>query len=317
MRPEMPETQIVLPARLASTRLPENLLQKVAGKRVLVIEDGPTTTHGGVLQHTYESASRAASASAGVIVAVDDRRIADEVESFGGRWIMTPTDCPSGTDRIALVADRFPTTDIFINVQSDEPEIDPAAIDAVAETLAADPQADMATAGTPIRSAEALHDPAIVKIVMADFSPTGGPRTEVRTENPTGPQTAAKAGQGGLAAGQGRAVYFSRACVPHRRGGDPAELLTQTPPIYWHHLGLYAYRRDFLSWFAGSPPSVLEETEKLEQLRAIEAGKKIVVAAVGPAMPGIDTPEDLAAFRRRIEDPATSGFSSARYHPRP
>ncbi len=299
MRPEMPETQIVLPARLASTRLPEKLLQQVAGKSVL--------------QHTYESASRAASASAGVIVAVDDRRIADEVESFGGRWIMTPTDCPSGTDRIALVADQFPTTEIFINVQSDEPEIDPAAIDAVAETLAADPQADMATAGTPIRSAEALHDPAIVKIVMADFSPTGGHQTEVRT----GPQTAAKAGQGGLAAGQGRAVYFSRACVPHRRGGDPAELLTQTPPIYWHHLGLYAYRRDFLSWFAGSPPSVLEETEKLEQLRAIEAGKKIVVAAVGPAMPGIDTPEDLAAFRRRIEDPATSGFSSARYHPRP
>ncbi|MCS7467310.1 3-deoxy-manno-octulosonate cytidylyltransferase [Stieleria sp. ICT_E10.1] len=282
----MPETQIVLPARLASTRLPEKLLQKVAGKSVL--------------RHTYESACRAASASAGVIVAVDDRRIADEVESFGGRWIMTPTDCPSGTDRIALVADQFPSTDIFINVQSDEPEIDPAAIDAVAETLADDPQADMATAGTPIRSAEALHDPAIVKIVMADFSATGG-----ETE------------QGSVAAGQGRAVYFSRACVPHRRGGDPAELLRQSPPIYWHHLGLYAYRRDFLSWFAGSPPSVLEETEKLEQLRAIEAGKKIVVAAVGPAMPGIDTPEDLAAFRRRFEDPATSGFSSARYHPRP
>ncbi|QDV87876.1 3-deoxy-manno-octulosonate cytidylyltransferase [Planctomycetes bacterium TBK1r] len=295
----MPETQIVLPARLASTRLPEKLLQKVAGKSVL--------------QHTYESASRAASASAGVIVAVDDRRIADEVESFGGRWIMTPTDCPSGTDRIALVADQFPTTEIFINVQSDEPEIDPAAIDAVAEALAGDPQADMATAGTPIRSAEALHDPAIVKIVMADFSPTGSPQTDSQTAT----RTAAAAGQGSLAAGQGRAVYFSRACVPHRRGGDPAELLAQTPPIYWHHLGLYAYRRDFLSWFAGSPPSVLEETEKLEQLRAIEAGKKIVVAAVGPAMPGIDTPEDLAAFRRRIEDPATSGFSSARYHPRP
>ncbi|PAY16960.1 3-deoxy-manno-octulosonate cytidylyltransferase [Rhodopirellula sp. SM50] len=296
----MPETQIVLPARLASTRLPEKLLQQVAGKSVL--------------QHTYESACRAASASAGVIVAVDDQRIADEVESFGGRWIMTPTDCPSGTDRIALVADQFPTTEIFINVQSDEPEIDPAAIDAVAETLAGDPQADMATAGTPIRSAEALRDPAIVKIVMAGFSPTAASSSQGGL---AAGQGGLAAGQGSFAAGQGRAVYFSRACVPHRRGGDPAELLAQTPPIYWHHLGLYAYRRDFLSWFAGSPPSVLEETEKLEQLRAIEAGKKIVVAAVGPAMPGIDTPEDLAAFRRRIEDPATSGFSSARYHPRP
>ncbi|QDV46685.1 3-deoxy-manno-octulosonate cytidylyltransferase [Stieleria neptunia] len=296
----MPDTQIVLPARLASTRLPEKLLQQVAGKSVL--------------QHTYESASRAASASAGVIVAVDDPRIADEVESFGGRWIMTPTDCPSGTDRIALVADRFPTTEIFINVQSDEPEIDPAAIDAVAETLAGDPQADMATAGTPIRSAEALRDPAIVKIVMAGFSPTAASSGQGSIGAGQG---SISAGQGSISSGQGRAVYFSRACVPHRRGSDPAELLQANPPIYWHHLGLYAYRRDFLSWFAGSPPSVLEETEKLEQLRAIEAGKKIVVAAVGPAMPGIDTPEDLAAFRQRIEDPATSGFSSARYHPRP
>ncbi|WP_182868431.1 3-deoxy-manno-octulosonate cytidylyltransferase [Stieleria mannarensis] len=262
----MPETQIVLPARLASTRLPEKLLQNVAGKSVL--------------QHTYEAASRAAAASAGVIVAVDDPRMAETVDAFGGRWVMTPNDCPSGTDRIAAVAEQFPATEIFINVQSDEPEIDPAAIDAVAETLAGDPEADMATAGTPIRTAAALKDPAIVKIVMAGMT--------------TQPNRA----------GQGRAVYFSRACVPYRRDGDPAELLERNPPIYWHHLGLYAYRRDFLSWFAGSPPSPLEQTEKLEQLRAIEAGKKIVVAAVGPAKPGIDTPQDLAAFRRRLE---TSG----------
>lgn len=266
----MPETQIVLPARLASTRLSEKLLQKVAGKTVL--------------RHTYESASRARCASAGVVVAVDDPRLADEVDSFGGRWIMTPKTCPTGTDRIAHVASEFPATEIFVNVQSDEPEIDPRAIDAVAAALVGDPSAEMATAGTPIRSTDSLRDPSIVKIVMANFS------------QPSSSSPNAAAG-----AGQGRAVYFSRACVPWNRDGDPAERLTDSPPVYWHHLGLYAYRRDFLSWFARSPPSPLENIEKLEQLRAIEAGKKILVAAVGPAKSGIDTADDLAAFRSRIE----------------
>lgn len=268
----MPRTQIVLPARLASTRLPEKLLQRVAGKSVI--------------QHTYEAASRATCASYGVIVAVDHPRIADEVESFGGRWVMTPEDCASGTDRVAFVAQQFPQIELFVNVQSDEPEIDPAAIDAVAEALVADESADIATAGTPLRDAKSLQDPSIVKIVMAGFS---APMTA------TGEQTGQTEG------GQGRAVYFSRACVPFDRDGDPAERLAANPPAYWHHLGLYAYRRQFLSWFADSPPSALERIENLEQLRAIEAGKKIVVAAVGPAKSGIDTPEDLAAFRSRLE----------------
>ena len=277
----MPETRIVLPARLASTRLNEKLLQKVAGKSVL--------------QHTYEAASRAACACGGVIVAVDDQRIADEVDSFGGRWVMTPLDCASGTDRIAHVADKFPDTEIFVNVQSDEPEIASEAIDAVARALADDPTADMATAGTPILSAKSLHDPGIVKIVMADFfSPT---ETDIDQD---GRAKHGGAGERG-GAGKGRAVYFSRAAVPYDRDGDPAERLGDEPPIYWHHLGLYAYRRNFLTWFAGSPPSTLEKIEKLEQLRAVSAGKKIVVAAVGPSKAGIDTAEDLEAFRRRVE----------------
>jgi 3-deoxy-manno-octulosonate cytidylyltransferase (CMP-KDO synthetase) len=272
----MPEIQIVLPARLASTRLSEKLLQKVGGKSVL--------------QHTYEAASRAACASSGLIVAADDQRIVDEVASFGGRWVMTPRDCPSGTDRIAHVARQFPETQIFVNVQSDEPEISPSAIDAVARALADDVTAEMATAGTPIVAAETLHDPGVVKIVMADYVPLGAADA--------GGLTAASRVDG---AGKGRAVYFSRACVPFDRDGDPAERLDATPPLYWHHLGLYAYRRDFLNWFAAAPPSPLEKLEKLEQLRAIEGGKKIVVAAVGPASPGIDTAEDLEAFRRRVE----------------
>ena len=301
----MPETRIVLPARLASTRLNEKLLQKVAGKSVL--------------QHTYEAASRAACACGGVIVAVDDQRIADEVDSFGGRWVMTPLDCASGTDRIAHVADKFPDTEIFVNVQSDEPEIASEAIDAVARALADDPTADMATAGTPILSAKSLHDPGIVKIVMADFfSPPetdidqdgrakhGGAREYGGAGEHGGARERGGAGEHGGArerggAGKGRAVYFSRAAVPYDRDGDPAERLGDEPPIYWHHLGLYAYRRNFLTWFAGSPPSALEKIEKLEQLRAVSAGKKIVVAAVGPSKAGIDTAEDLEAFRRRVE----------------
>ncbi|KAA5544391.1 3-deoxy-manno-octulosonate cytidylyltransferase [Roseiconus nitratireducens] len=259
----MPKTQIVLPARLASTRLPEKLLQKVAGKSVL--------------QHTWEAAGRARCAADGVIVAVDHPRMAEEVQSFGGRWTMTPADCPSGTDRIAAVADAFPTTEIFVNVQSDEPEIDPEAIDAVADLLIAHPEAQMATAGTPIRDSETLANPNVVKIVLA---PDAG------------------------SAGQGRAVYFSRAPVPFDRDGQLAERLAAEPPVYWHHLGLYAYRRDFLKWFAASPPSTLEQIERLEQLRAIEAGKPIVVTRVARAQSGIDTAEDLRAFRLRQEQVA-------------
>lgn len=265
----MPNTQIVLPARLASTRLPEKLLQKVGGKSVL--------------QHTFEAASRARCASAGVVIAVDHDRLAREAESFGARWVMTPENCPSGTDRVAYVANRFSDVEVFVNVQSDEPEIDPQAIDTVAEALISDPTADIATAGTAIRDPQSLHDPSIVKIVLATSDDHHGGAIN------------------GTGAGQGRAVYFSRACVPFVRDGDPADKIAANPPIYWHHLGLYAYRREFLNWFSVSPPSLLEQTEKLEQLRAIEAGKKIVVAAVGPAKSGIDTPEDLAGFRKRIE----------------
>ena len=222
------------------------------------------------MRHTYEAAAKASIAD-GIVVAVDDRRIADEVDSFGGSWIMTDPECASGTDRIAEVAAQMPQTDLFINVQADEPEIDPAAIDLVAHTLMKDADADMSTIGTPIRDEAQLQDTACVKIIMGD------------------------------GAGQGRAVYFSRAAVPFSREGIDASRLNAEPPIFWHHVGLYAYRRDFLQWFAAQQPSLLEQTECLEQLRAIEAGKRIVVARVDSATPGIDTVADLEGFTRRLE----------------
>ncbi|TWT53244.1 3-deoxy-manno-octulosonate cytidylyltransferase [Rubripirellula amarantea] len=243
---------IVIPARLASSRLPEKLLQKVGGKSVL--------------HHTYVQATQSRVAQ-GVVVAVDHQRLADEVEQFGGKWIMTSESCASGTDRIAEVAAAMPDVDVFVNVQGDEPEIDPATIDAVAQLLLSDSQADMATVGVPLRNADALADPNQVKIVMG----TGG-----------------------------RAVTFSRAAVPFARDGVSDELLNAEPPIFWHHVGLYAYRREFLDWFCSQPPSPLETTEKLEQLRAIEAGKRIVVTRVESNAAGIDTSTDLEAFRVRF-----------------
>ena len=251
--------QIVIPARLASTRLPEKLLRRAGGKSIL--------------QHTYEAACRVRQA-AGVVIAVDDPRLADEARSFGADVVMTRVDCPSGTDRIAEVARQMPQVDVFVNVQGDEPEIDPAAIDAVIECLNRNPQAAMSTAATALRDAAQLSDSNCVKVVMADLSER--------------------------AAGQGRAVYFSRSVVPHPRGGIEPAMLHAEPPLFWHHVGLYAYRRDFLEWFASVPPSRLEQTERLEQLRAIEAGQEIVVAPIASAAPGIDTQEDFDAFCRRV-----------------
>ncbi|WP_203329098.1 3-deoxy-manno-octulosonate cytidylyltransferase [Candidatus Laterigemmans baculatus] len=247
------QVQIVIPARLASTRLPEKLLLRAGGKSVL--------------QHTYEAASRAACAE-GVIVAVDDPRLAVEVDEFGGSALMTNPEHTSGTDRVAEVAATLPETAVFVNVQGDEPEIDPAAIDLVAGLLQKYPAAMMATVATPIRDPQRLEDPGCVKVVIgADH----------------------------------QALYFSRAAVPHVRGGVSALELDAEPPLFWHHLGLYAYRREFLQWFAAQPPGRLEQAEKLEQLRALEAGRGIVVGRVEAATPGIDTLDDFEAFRHRVE----------------
>jgi 3-deoxy-manno-octulosonate cytidylyltransferase (CMP-KDO synthetase) len=246
------QIHVVIPARLASTRLPEKLLLRAGGKSVL--------------QHTYEAACRA-SRPAGVVVAVDDIRLAHEVAQFGGRALMTSQHCQSGTDRLAEIALQLPAVDIFVNVQGDEPEIDPAAIDLVAETLMANPWADIATVARPIRDLPTLENPNCVKAVL---------------------------GAGG------RALYFSRAAVPHVRDGMTESMLATEPPLFWHHLGLYAYRREFLAWFGSQGLGQLEQVEKLEQLRALEAGRQIVVGRIDAAPAGIDTQADFDAFANRL-----------------
>ncbi len=275
-----PRCQIVIPARLASTRLSEKLLRVAGGKSIL--------------QHTFEAASRATIAE-GVTIAVDDRRLAAECESFAASWVMTSEDCPSGTDRIAEVAQSMPNIEIFVNVQGDEPEIDPATIDKVATALIENPDADMATVGTPIRDLAILEDPSCVKIVLAADQPATAGASTKGSGSHCG--SGSHSGSGSIA---GRAIYFSRSVVPHSREALTREILARDPPSHWHHIGLYAYRRQFLDWFSAQPPSHLETIERLEQLRAIEAGLRVVVASIDSATPGIDTLDDFQAFAKRV-----------------
>ncbi len=243
---------VIIPARLASTRLPRKLLLRETGKSVL--------------QHTYEAAGRARRPG-GYCAAVDDRELFDEVARFGGRAEMTSPDCPSGTDRVAEVARRLPDdVEIIVNVQGDEPEIAGASIDAVVEILERDPTLVMATLATPIRRRAQLENPAVVKVVR-------------------------DAG--------GRALYFSRSVIPHPREWDDA-LLTAEPARFLQHIGLYAYRREFLMRLAAMPPSALEQIEKLEQLRVLEAGYEIGVGVVDEPTRGIDTPDDYREFVARF-----------------
>ncbi|MBN1852407.1 MAG: 3-deoxy-manno-octulosonate cytidylyltransferase [Pirellulales bacterium] len=241
---------VVIPARLASTRLPNKMLLRKTGKTVL--------------QHTYEAACRARK-PLGVCVATDHELIAGEVRRFGGRVLMTSPDCASGTDRVAEAARQLTGVDIIVNVQGDEPEIEPQAIDQVIALLESDTTADMATLATPIRQRERLEDPACVKVVFN---------------------------------AAGRALYFSRYPIPYNRDGDDS-VLDLDPPRYHQHVGIYAYRRRFLMELASLPQSPLEMTEKLEQLRVLELGKPIAINTVPSAARGIDTPADYAAFVKR------------------
>jgi 3-deoxy-manno-octulosonate cytidylyltransferase (CMP-KDO synthetase) len=239
--------QIIIPARLASTRLPRKLLLRETGKPLI--------------QHTYESACRS-SRAAGVCVATDHAEIFDEVCCFGGRVEMTDPQAPSGTDRVAEVARRMGDAKIIVNVQGDEPEIAGRSIDLAIELLESNPAAVMSTLATPIRNRRQLEDPACVKVVFD---------------------------------AAGRALYFSRSVIPHPRQWDDA-LLSSTPPAFYQHVGLYAYRRDFLLQLASMPPCRLEQIEKLEQLRVLNAGHSILVGVVDEPTFGIDTPEDYRAF---------------------
>ncbi len=240
----------IIPARLQSTRLPRKLLLAETGRPLI--------------QYTWEAACRARSLSE-VIVAADAAEIVETVQRFGGRCELTG-EYPSGTDRIAeVVRHCCQDADIIVNVQGDEPEMDPAHIDLLVELLRQNPQAPMATLATPITHREQLDDPSCVKVVCGS---------------------------------NGQALYFSRCPIPFCRDCDPVELLANDSP--WRlHLGIYAYRRDFLLRLAALPPSRLERLEKLEQLRVLEAGEMIVVGEVAHRSVGIDTPEDYARFVAR------------------
>ena len=241
---------LVIPARRRSTRLPDKLLLRETGKTVL--------------QHTYEAACRTRCPQL-ILIATDDKEIAREARQFGAQVVMTSPDCPSGTDRVAEAIRDIDDAEIIINLQGDEPEIDPAAVDQLAESLLSNPTAAMATLATPIHERSQLDDPACVKVV---FSPAG------------------------------EAMYFSRSPIPHAREWDD-ELLLATPALFHQHIGVYAYRRDLLLQLAQLPPGRFEQVENLEQLRVLEHGHTILVTEIDEPTCGIDTPEDYAAFVER------------------
>lgn len=245
------KTAIIIPARLQSTRLPRKMLLAETGRPLIL--------------HTVEAARRCRLADR-VLVATDDREILEAVQRFGAEAVMTDPQHTSGTDRIAEAAASVPDCDLIVNLQGDEPEMNPEAVDKAIDLLRRSPAADAATVVCPIRERAVLGDPACVKVVLRH---------------------------------DGRALYFSRSPIPHPRNWSP-DLLDREPPLFWQHLGLYVYRREFLNKFSGLPASALERTEMLEQLRILQAGGEIVVAIVEKQAKGIDTAEDYRAFVSRL-----------------
>ncbi|MHC4187511.1 MAG: 3-deoxy-manno-octulosonate cytidylyltransferase [Planctomycetota bacterium] len=239
---------VVIPARYSSTRFPGKVLAKDTGKFLI--------------QHTWEQAS-AAKLPSKVIIAADDERIVEAVQSFGAECVMTSKDHQSGTDRIAEAVKEI-DVDIVINIQADEPQIDPENIDFLGRLLTEHPNALMATLVADFSEAQQISDANIVKVI---------------TDN------------------SGRAIYFSRSPIPYDReikGIGPIE-------NYLRHIGTYAYRKDFLMEITKLPQTKLEKIEKLEQLRAIENGFSILVGKVKHTADGIDTPEQYAEFVKRIK----------------
>jgi 3-deoxy-manno-octulosonate cytidylyltransferase (CMP-KDO synthetase) len=208
-----------------------------------------------MVQHVFDRASRASRVDA-VLVATDDQRIADAVAAFGGTAVMTSADHPTGTDRLAEVAAAL-SADIIVNVQGDEPMIDASAIDAAVKALQDHPDDVMSTVRRALERDE-VDNPAVVKVVVDQDD---------------------------------RALYFSRAAVPHVRAGN-------TAPARWAHLGLYAYRRTFLLKLAALSPTPLEQAESLEQLRVLEHGFQIRCVETATGSIGVDTEEDLNRVRK-------------------
>lgn len=226
----------VIPARYASTRLPGKPLADIAGKPMI--------------QRVYEQVAKAKKPAL-IIVATDDQRVFDKVESFGGMALMTQPNHPTGTDRLAEVASHHQDIDVIINVQGDEPLIDADVIDQLADLFVEDADLQMATVASPLLEEE-YDEPSAVKVICNK---------------------------------RGDAMYFSRSLIPYPRHAFI------NPPM--KHVGIYAYRRQFLLDYAKMDPTPAEETESLEQLRALENGYAIRVIKTDKRFVGVDTLEDL------------------------
>jgi len=242
----------IIPARYASKRFP--------GKVLAPIGDKP------MIQHVYERASRAGSLQQ-VLVATDDERIARAVKRFGGAWRMTNSGHATGSDRVAEVA-REMDADFVVNIQGDEPFIDPGAIDLAVEHLSTHPDASVATLVRPCHSWEELRSPNTAKVVLDE---------------------------------RGYALYFSRSVIPFYRDELPAETALKAHR-YFLHIGLYVFRRPFLLEYTTFAPTALEQAEKLEQLRILERGYKIICAQTDYESICVDTPDDLERAQQKYRE---------------
>jgi 3-deoxy-manno-octulosonate cytidylyltransferase (CMP-KDO synthetase) len=236
----------ILPARWGSTRFPGKPLHLIAGKPLI--------------QLVWEQCSKCSRLDE-LVIATDDERILAAAEGFGAKAVMTSPEHPTGTDRLAEAVRSLPHAEIIVNIQGDEPLIDPGLIDELAAAMAADPSLDMATAANPLDPTDpAVQDPNVVKVVTTL---------------------------------DGRALYFSRSPLPFFRNAvDGLPVL--------RHKGIYAYRRTFLERFVTWPPSPLEKAESLEQLRALENGASIKVLITTDTSPGVDTPEQADAVEKLL-----------------
>lgn len=239
----MPKVAVVIPARYASTRLPAKPLRAIAGKPLI--------------QHVWERCSRAKGIDS-VIVATDDMRIAEAAFGFGAEVAMTSPKHRSGTDRVAEVAKKLRGYTHIINVQGDEPLVDPKIVAKLASTMAKDKSIEMITSASVFAPDDDLTNPNMVKVVL-DRASNG--------------------------------LYFSRLPIPYLRGDG-------VKPAYYRHQGLYGYTTKFLLQFVKWKPGILEQAESLEQLRALENGAKIRVIMAKSAAVGVDTPEDVVAVER-------------------